>query len=579
MERALSPAPTGSDTEWEEEEELMRALGLELMLEQFEPSELLVSPSHSPAPLGKTGEQPGGLQLGAWSQDGGPALELEGFVQLERRWLLWHEFMKEYSNLVDWLRLAERTAASAQVLYIAAKQELRKFENLLVEARARLVQLDSLARWNRTLVGHFQGAMRTRTVAMVRECGQRWDRLHASIEVVCRRLKHCVSLREQFECGREDVMVWLSEMDLRLSEVENLTGRSCCHKMKELQGTFQVAVVENASRLNELLDLGEALIQRSQPEDGEDIEAELQEVILFCARVFEGAGRLHTRLLSMRLVFEDDWVLIPAPDSGCPSETLLEEESSPPLDPQDPLAPTTPTPPRLSPRPAPRTHPDRHPLAPTTPTPPRLPPRPAPRTHPDRHPLAPTTRPHLRPPTLDHQVLEWDPSVDIGHSVSHDDADSSYFSANPGLGYRDEPLAGDFLKRRSYLSCLGSMSDITSPPADLISDGGCGKVHHRKFGSVGGACWETSTPSGASSEPVTFDPARISAWLGKTPRDDPFFSGPAPRDPGSQSCSRSVQTDLQCPGCHCMRDPSGHSQPCCHDTLEGVSFPVYHTIM
>ncbi|XP_046873131.1 uncharacterized protein LOC124465409 [Hypomesus transpacificus] len=116
-----------------------------------------------------------------------------------------------------------------------------------------------------------------------------------------------------------------------------------------------------------------------------------------------------------------------------------------------------------------------------------------------------------------------------------------------GLGYRDEPMAGDFLKRRSFLSCLGSMSDITSPPADLILDRGCGQVRPRKFGSVGGACWETSTSSRASSEPVTFDPARISAWLGKTPRDDPFFSGPTLRDPGSQSCSRSVQTDLQSP--------------------------------
>ena len=56
----------------------MRALGLGLILEPYEP---LVSPSHSPAPLGETGEQPGGLQLGAWSQDGWPALELEGFVQ------------------------------------------------------------------------------------------------------------------------------------------------------------------------------------------------------------------------------------------------------------------------------------------------------------------------------------------------------------------------------------------------------------------------------------------------------------------------------------------------------------------
>lgn len=35
-------------------------------------------------------------------------------------------------------------------------------------------------------------------------------------------------------------------------------------------------------------------------------------------------------------------------------------------------------------------------------------------------------------PTHDHQGLEWDPSVDIGRSVSCDDASSSYFSASTG---------------------------------------------------------------------------------------------------------------------------------------------------
>lgn len=35
-------------------------------------------------------------------------------------------------------------------------------------------------------------------------------------------------------------------------------------------------------------------------------------------------------------------------------------------------------------------------------------------------------------PTHDHLGLEWDPSVDIGRSVSRDDADSSYFSASTG---------------------------------------------------------------------------------------------------------------------------------------------------
>lgn len=65
---------------------------------------------------------------------------------------------------------------------------------------------------------------------------------------------------------------------------------------------FQEAVAESAGRLNALLQQGEELIQRSEPADAQVIEGQLQELLLYCARVFQGLGHLHTRLLSMRLV-------------------------------------------------------------------------------------------------------------------------------------------------------------------------------------------------------------------------------------------------------------------------------------
>lgn len=45
-------------------------------------------------------------------------------------------------------------------------------------------------------------------------------------------------------------------------------------------------------------------------------------------------------------------------------------------------------------------------------------------------PLAP---PLAEAPPPDDPVLEWDPSVDVGHAVRHDDADSSYSSAGERL--------------------------------------------------------------------------------------------------------------------------------------------------
>ncbi|KAK3561127.1 hypothetical protein QTP86_028287 [Hemibagrus guttatus] len=265
------------------------------------------------------------LSLADLSQD--DTFSFEGCVQLERRWMLWHKFMNEYSCLDDWLRLAEKSAASpnsSHVLYTTAREELQKFESLRTEARLRLPQLDSLSQTSHILLRLFKGSMKTRLIDMTKECGQRWDQLSTTLDTVCRRLKHFVVQREDFERQQEEMAIWLADMDLKLTEVEHFSEMNTCAKMRQLQG-FQEAVAESAGRLNALLQQGEELIQRSEPADAQVIESQLQELLLYCARVFQSLGRLHTRLLSMRLVFEEDWVL--CPDSGCPSETLLEEES------------------------------------------------------------------------------------------------------------------------------------------------------------------------------------------------------------------------------------------------------------
>lgn len=51
--------------------------------------------------------------------------------RIEETWRLWCKFLDDYSRFEDWLKMAERTAASpnsADVLYTVAKEELKKFE-------------------------------------------------------------------------------------------------------------------------------------------------------------------------------------------------------------------------------------------------------------------------------------------------------------------------------------------------------------------------------------------------------------------------------------------------------------------
>ncbi|KAI1893340.1 hypothetical protein AGOR_G00122710 [Albula goreensis] len=434
------------------------------------------------------------LPLGPLSQDGDSSVE--GRIQLEKRWLLWHKFMKAHSHFDDWLRLAEKTAASpnsSHVLYITAKQELKKFETLQSECRARLAQLDSLNQQQRVLTHHFGGAMGGRLADMARTCGQRWDLVSRAVDGVCRRLKHFVAQREDFESQREEMAIWLADMDLRLTEVEHFSGKDTREKMRQLQ-SFQEAVGENTVRLNGLLERGEALIQRSEPDDAQDIESGLQELLMYCARVFEGVGQLHTRLLSMRLVFEEDCLLAPPPDSGCPSETPLEDEG---------VFERSSLPDLLGPQ---------------------------------------------APPSTDHLVLEWDPSVDVGGSVSFDDADSSYFSAITGLHHLEETLSKD-AKRRSYMSCMsseGSRSDMTMDGPDMFFQRTESNVESlspsisaqalapdaKEEASLRFGPQESSTPREHLLEPVTFDPERISAWLGHIPVVHE-----------RRPCSKAVQTE------------------------------------
>lgn len=52
---------------------------------------------------------------------------------MDRKWVLWHEFMQEHSHLDAWLRLAEQainTLQPAHLTYSASKEELRRFQVL-----------------------------------------------------------------------------------------------------------------------------------------------------------------------------------------------------------------------------------------------------------------------------------------------------------------------------------------------------------------------------------------------------------------------------------------------------------------
>ncbi|XP_077578870.1 nesprin-2 [Stigmatopora nigra] len=321
----------------------------------------------------------------------GEAAECEA---LERRWRLWHGFMEEHAHLDAWLRSAERALASgdtARVTRGGAVDDVRRFQRLRCEVASRLSQLDALSQKKRSLAPLFQGAMRARLLAAVRDCRLRWKSLNVKLESLGEKVQGFQYEWEEFKEETEELAVWLAEMEAGLTQVLHATGNTC-QKLRQLQ-RFKQSVSVNSARVNGVLQRGEVLIQHADDaRDAERVERRLLELLRQCAHIYGDIGRARTRLLSMRLVFEDDFLLSPPPpDSGCPSETWLDEDRELWLDP---------------------TERRRH-------------------SQPSRPPS----------PSNEPLGLEWDPSVDIGRHLS-------FCAVNTGVAESDE--------RRSYLASLDS---------------------------------------------------------------------------------------------------------------------------
>ncbi|XP_056219440.1 nesprin-2-like [Seriola aureovittata] len=225
-------------------------------------------------------------------------MALDRRLRIEETWRLWCKFLDDYSRFEDWLKMAERTAAnpnSADVLYTVAKEELKKFEGFQRQVHERLTQLELVNNQYRRLARENRTDRASQLKAMVHEGNRRWDTLHRRAASILRRLKYFTSQREEFEGTRESMLVWLTELDLQLTNVEHFSESDVHHKIQQLN-SFQKEISLNTERIDGLIVFGEGLIQRSSPQDAALIEDELQELHTYCQEVFSRLVRFHQRL-------------------------------------------------------------------------------------------------------------------------------------------------------------------------------------------------------------------------------------------------------------------------------------------
>uniref|UniRef100_A0A8C3IBJ7 Spectrin repeat containing nuclear envelope protein 2 n=1 Tax=Chrysemys picta bellii TaxID=8478 RepID=A0A8C3IBJ7_CHRPI len=217
------------------------------------------------------------------------SMSMERRMKIEETWRLWQKFLDDYSRFEDWLKSAERTAAypnSSEVLYTNAKEELKKFEAFQRQIHERLTQLELINKQYRRLARENRTDSASKLKQMVHEGNQRWDNLQKRVAAILRRLKYFTNQRDEFEGTRESILVWLTEMDLQLTNVEHFSESNFDDKMRQLNG-FQQEITLNTNKIDQLIVFGEQLIQKSEPLDATLIEDELEELHRYCQEGIE----------------------------------------------------------------------------------------------------------------------------------------------------------------------------------------------------------------------------------------------------------------------------------------------------
>ncbi|GAB1297538.1 Nesprin-2 [Apodemus speciosus] len=236
------------------------------------------------------------------------AMSMERRMKIEETWRLWQKFLDDYSRFEDWLKSAERTAAcpnSSEVLYTNAKEELKRFEAFQRQIHERLTQLELINKQYRRLARENRTDTASKLKQMVHEGNQRWDNLQKRVTAILRRLRYFTNQREEFEGTRESILVWLTEMDLQLTNVEHFSESDAEDKMRQLNG-FQQEITLNTNKIDQLIVFGEQLIQKSEPLDAVLIEDELEELHRYCQEVFGRVSRFHRRLTSHAPGLDDE---------------------------------------------------------------------------------------------------------------------------------------------------------------------------------------------------------------------------------------------------------------------------------
>uniref|UniRef100_A0A4W5RRV1 Spectrin repeat containing, nuclear envelope 1b n=1 Tax=Hucho hucho TaxID=62062 RepID=A0A4W5RRV1_9TELE len=225
---------------------------------------------------------------------------------IEETWRLWQKFLEDFMHFEEWLVTSEKTAAlpnSSGVLYTVAKEELKKFEAFQRQVHESLTQLETINKQYRRLARENRTDSSCRLREMSHDGNQRWDNLQKRVASILRRLKHFISQREEFETARESVVVWLTEMDLQLTNIEHFSECDIQAKIKQLRA-FQQEISLTTGKVEHIIHQGEVLLEKSEPLDAAVIEEELEELRRYYQEVFGRVENYYKKLIRLPVKYD-----------------------------------------------------------------------------------------------------------------------------------------------------------------------------------------------------------------------------------------------------------------------------------
>lgn len=226
-------------------------------------------------------------------------------VFIQKTWKMWQELVEVNTSFVNWLtvmesRVSSLSTSSTLIPYSNIEERVARVHELQPLIHDQTLQYENLNQNYRVLArpygreNRLDQANEIRT--MVKTSNTRFHTLSYHVTIILRRLRYSRRLYEEFESTREQLMAWLNDFDLKISEYEHRSHADLEHKKRALLG-LAAEYERHSGDLKNLDDMIVYLFQRSCYSDCTAIEESLTDYWIT-------RKLIHTRLLTLQEAIE-----------------------------------------------------------------------------------------------------------------------------------------------------------------------------------------------------------------------------------------------------------------------------------